>query len=219
MPTLEDLRDRLRPAKSLATSTSMVTRALTRPWRRTPGPRRLLEVGPRTGKLTHSILRQLRPGDELTLVEKNTNSVEELHVRFQSDPEWQPYYQRTKIIHAPLQNVGAMAPFDFIISHVPLYCVPPVVIEQIFATFERLLKSNGILSYLDIPGLPEIQSFWASATTSLQLEFSKLLLQRKRRRYQLEEDWVYLNFPPVIVRHLSFQTPERKSGEPKYGGK
>src|ERR1043166_4551462 len=48
---------------SVLPSSRALARALTRPMRACPTPRRVLEVGPGTGAVTREIVRTLRPGD------------------------------------------------------------------------------------------------------------------------------------------------------------
>ena len=50
-----------------------------------PSGRRILEVGPGTGAVTGHIVRAMRPGDRLDLVERNDEFVARLSERLQSD--------------------------------------------------------------------------------------------------------------------------------------
>src|ERR1043165_2429371 len=52
-------------------SSPALARAMTKSLRSATGPKRLLEVGPGTGPFTKNILKALRNGDELHIVEIN----------------------------------------------------------------------------------------------------------------------------------------------------
>src|SRR5215831_3421057 len=68
-------------------------------------PRRILEVGPGTGAVTVEILRQLRPGDWLDIVEINGDFVALLERRFAEEPLFQRHRRQTRILHMPLQQI------------------------------------------------------------------------------------------------------------------
>ena len=52
-------------------------------------PRRILEVGPGTGAVTAQIVRDMRPGDHLTLVERNEQFVDHLRDQLNSSDAFQ----------------------------------------------------------------------------------------------------------------------------------
>src|SRR6185369_3494678 len=71
---------------SIMPSSRALGRALTRPLRKAAGPRRVLEVGPGTGAVTAEIVRALKPGDNLDIVEINAEFVAVIEHRFAEEP-------------------------------------------------------------------------------------------------------------------------------------
>src|SRR6516162_8762291 len=84
----QEFRRQYRNTGSILPSSRGLARALTGPFRRRTGPARVLEVGPGTGAVTAEILRLLRPGDHLDIVEINAHFVAVLEKRFAQEPLW-----------------------------------------------------------------------------------------------------------------------------------
>src|SRR5207248_4322602 len=98
---------------SILPSSRGLARALASPFRRRQGSARVLEVGPGTGAVTAEILRQMRAGDRLDLVEINPHFVQVLRQRFETEPLWRSRKPRTTLIHAPLQEVPGSDVYDY----------------------------------------------------------------------------------------------------------
>src|SRR6266850_63139 len=113
-------RDQYHTTGAILPSGRALARAMTRPMRQTPGPRRILEVGPGTGAVTAEIVRQLRPGDQFDIVEINADFVACLGQRFAEEPDFRKRRAQSRIIHSPLQDVPGEHVYDFVISGLPL---------------------------------------------------------------------------------------------------
>src|ERR1019366_9521386 len=114
--------------------------------RQSKGPRRILEIGPGTGAITAAIVRQLRPGDQFDIVEINAEFVAFLGQRFAEEPDFRKQRGRTRIMHCPLQEVPGNEAYDFMISGLPLNNFSPELVEDIYQSYERLLKPAGTLT-------------------------------------------------------------------------
>src|SRR5438477_2653916 len=125
---------------SIWPSSRALGRALTRPLRRARGARRILEVGPGTGAVTAEIVRAVRTGDHLDIVEINAQFVAVLKNRFAQEPLFRRRAAQCKIMHAPLQEVPGAAVYDFMISGLPLNNFSLALVQDIFASYQRLLK-------------------------------------------------------------------------------
>ncbi len=126
---------------SILPSSRALGRALTRPMRHARGPRRILEVGPGTGAVTAAILRALRPGDLLDIVEINAQFVAVLERRFAEEPAFRACRGQARLIHAPLQEVAGVHAYDFMISGLPLNNFSVDLVKEIFLSYERSAKA------------------------------------------------------------------------------
>src|SRR6185369_9528803 len=82
--------------------------------------RQILEVGPGTGAVTASLVKQMKQNDRLTLVELNDEFVRHMQTRLATEPAFQRVADRTTILHKRLEEVPGEHSYDVIISGLPL---------------------------------------------------------------------------------------------------
>jgi phospholipid N-methyltransferase len=189
---------------SVLPSSRALARALTRPMRQHAGPRRILEVGPGTGAVTREIVRQLRPDDRLDIVEINGSFVELIRRRFEEEPSFRCRKDLARLIHSPLQEVEGQAVYDYMISGIPLNNFAPPLVEEIFSSYRRLLRPEGMLSYFEYATLRDLKRSLAAGPERVRLAALSELLEEKIRRYQVAEELVMFNVPPAVARHFRF---------------
>ncbi len=197
-------RTRYQTTGSILPSSRALARALTRPLRNLPGPRRILEIGPGTGAVTAEIVRHLRPGDQFDIVEINGDFVAYLGQRFENEPDFRKYRELSHILHSPLQDVPGQAVYDIMISGLPLNNFSLSLVEDIYASYERLLKPTGTLSCFEYAWIRQMKSPFVGSAERDRLREITSYLQEKIRRYQIDEELVLLNVPPAVARHLRF---------------
>ncbi len=191
---------------SIVPSSRALARALTRPLRRHAGPRRVLEAGPGTGAVTQEIVRQLRPDDRLDIVEINATFVEVIRRRFDEEPAFRRRRDQTQLIHAPIQAVAGQGVYDLIISGIPLANFAAPLVEEVFGSYRRLLKPEGMLSYFEYVALRDLKRTFIRAERA-RLTALAAVLEDKIRRYQVDEEVVVFNVPPAVARHFCFGPP------------
>jgi phosphatidylethanolamine/phosphatidyl-N-methylethanolamine N-methyltransferase len=196
---------------SILPSSRALARALTRPLRRAASPRRLLEVGPGTGAVTAEIVRQLRPGDRLDIVEINGAFVAHLERRFREEPDFQRCREQCRILHSPLQAIEGTACYDFMISGIPLNNFALSLVEDIFRSYARLLTPMGTLSYFEYLAIRALKMPFVALSERDRLGHLTQYLEEKVRRYQVGAEEVFLNVPPAIARHFCFGRVGRDS--------
>src|SRR5690348_14937458 len=83
---------------AVAPSSRFLARALSRPLRACRERAvRVLEVGPGTGAVTREIVRHIKPGDTLDLVEINENFADLLRKRFETDASYSAIADRSAV--------------------------------------------------------------------------------------------------------------------------
>lgn len=197
-------REQYHTTGSILPSSRALARALTRPLRSARPPRRVLEVGPGTGAVTAEIVRCLRPGDRLDIVEINAEFVAVLERRFVAERDFQRVRGQTRIFHAPLQQVAGTGEYDFMISGLPLNNFSPDLVQEIFASYERLLQPEGVLSYFEYVWIRNLKMPLVSPPERARLRALGNFLERKIRAYQIAEEVVPWNVPPAVARHFRF---------------
>jgi phospholipid N-methyltransferase len=201
---LRQFRTRYHDTGALLPSSPVLARALAAQLRTGTPPRRALEVGPGTGVVTEAILHLLRPGDHLDIVEINEHFVALLERRFAEEPLFRSRRGQTTLTHAPLQQLPGSGLYDYLISGLPLNNFAVPLVADIFAAYRRLLKPGGVLSYFEYLGIRDLKSLVVGAAERRRLRQLDALLGRAIRAHQFREQWVFLNVPPAVVRHLRF---------------
>jgi phosphatidylethanolamine/phosphatidyl-N-methylethanolamine N-methyltransferase len=189
---------------SLLPSSRALGRALTRPMRQGKGPRRILEVGPGTGAVTAEIVRALKPGDVLDIVEINTDFVAVLERRFAEEPAFRRRRPQARIVHAPLADMPGLGVYDFMISGLPLNNFGVDFVKDIFGAYERLLKPAGVLSYFEYLSIRAMKMPLVSLGERARLQALGHYLEGRIRQAQIAEDVVLWNLPPAVARHFRF---------------
>jgi phospholipid N-methyltransferase len=193
---------------SILPSSRALGRALTRPMRRVRPPRRILEVGPGTGAVTREIVRSLRPGDELDIVEINPKFAALVERRFAEEEDFRKRRAQARIINAPIQDVPGEGVYDFMISGIPLNNFSVALVDDIFQSYQRLLKPTGTLSYFEYLAIRDWKMRFVSESERERLQSLNVYLEKKIRDHQCAADRVPFNVPPAVARHFRFsETP------------
>jgi phospholipid N-methyltransferase len=189
---------------SVLPSSRALGRALTRPMRQATAPRRILEVGPGTGAVTAEIVRVLKPGDRLDIVEINAQFVSVVKQRFDEDPLFQRHRDQARLLHMPLQEVPGECVYDFMISGLPLNNFALALVNDIFQSYQRLLKPAGTLSYFEYIAIRALKMPLVSAPERERLQSLEEFLSERIDHSQIGEDAVWWNVPPAVARHFRF---------------
>ena len=164
-------------------------------------PRRLLEVGPGTGSVTAEIIRAMRPNDRLELVELNDDFVAHLRNRFANDPTFMAVANRSEIHHAPVERLSADHAYDVIVSGLPLNNFEVAEVENILATFRRLMKPGGVVSFFEYVAIRKVKACVSGGSTRYRLRGIAAALDRFCET-EVRRDCVVWNVTPAWVHHV-----------------
>jgi len=154
--------------------------------------------------VTAEIVRQLRAGDHLDIVEINEHFVQVLERRFEDEPLFRARRDQATLMHAPLQDVPGVGIYDFMISGLPLNNFPVALVRDIFRSYQRLLRPGGVLSYFEYLWIRPMKKTLVGAGERQRLHVLTRFLERKIAAAQFREDWVFFNMPPAVARHFRF---------------
>jgi phospholipid N-methyltransferase len=168
-------------------------------------PRRLLEVGPGTGVATEKIIAGMGPDDTLDLVELNDRFVAALRTRLESEQGWRPVASRVRIHHMPIEQLHGEAPYDAIVSGLPLNNFPAEGVRTILSHLESLAGPGATLSFFEYVGVRKAKALIAGAAERERLAGVEAELSTVRRARQFDRDCILLNVPPAWVHHLRFE--------------
>ena len=201
---LKQFRTQYFTTGSVLPSSRSLGRALVRFVKASASPRRILEVGPGTGAVTRVLVDALQPGDKLDIVEINSDFAEVIRERFASEPAFARVKEQTTILHRPLQEVPGQEIYDFMISGIPLNNFPLSLVEDIFASYKRLLIPAGVLSYFEYAAIRDVKRKVVGASERKRLGDLDAFLKVEIQKHEIAHDFVMMNVPPAYARHLRF---------------
>lgn len=193
-----------RTTGAIAPSSRWLAAALARYVAAGDGTRHILEVGPGTGAVTRSIVRNLRPGDRLDLVELNAAFVAALEERFRGDPEFAAVADRAQVIHRSVEDLPQTPTYDAIVSGLPLNNFSTDLVVRLLQSFAALLKPGGTLSFFEYVAVRPARAVVSNRADRLRLREIGDVLGRLFAESEFRRERVLRNFPPAWVHHVRF---------------
>lgn len=170
-----------------------------------PAPRRrILEVGPGTGAVTAQIVVDLRPGDQLDLVERNDQFVAHLRDRVATAESFQSAADRITLLHAAVEDLPQDRPYDLIISGLPLNNFTVESVREILTKMSTLLAPGGTLSFFEYVAVRRVKSFVSGRADRERLTRISRLFREVLSSTEVRRDLVLANLPPAWVHHVRF---------------
>jgi phospholipid N-methyltransferase len=179
-----------------------LARALVTELRKSRGPSRILEVGPGTGSVTLQILRYLKPGDRLDLVELNPHFIDVLEQRFDQEFRFWRHREQVRLIHSAVEGLQGEGHYDYIISGLPLNNFPVAQVREIYRVYNQLLRPGGTLSYYEYVWIRQLKTPFVDRRERRRLYRVGRVVANYIRAYQVRRQRVLMNVPPAVVRHL-----------------
>ena len=174
--------------------------------------RRILEVGPGTGAVTAQIVHDMRPGDRLTLVERNDEFVACLRQRLATAPTFQRAADRITLLHAAVEELREDEPFDLIISGLPLNNFDVNTVAHILMKLRRLLAPGGTLSFFEYVAIRRAKALVSRKAERDRLRGIGRILNEHLGSNEVRRDLVLTNVPPAWVHHVQFRSTEQGAG-------
>lgn len=171
-------------------------------------PLRIIELGSGTGAVTDQIVRNLKPGDELVLVEIMPNFTRIL--KHQVEGSWKPYLKGVKLelYTGSLQDMEWDEPFDFVVSCLPVLNFPLDDVRNVLGIYSRLVTPGGALLSLEYALALEARGLVSRLLGKEELGESCRLMREFLSLNQQEDRLLLRNFPPMRIRKFEFARVE-----------
>ncbi|MCK5632352.1 methyltransferase domain-containing protein [bacterium] len=158
-------------------------------------PVKILEIGAGTGPATAKIIEKMGFNDQLDVIEINSELCALLKEKFGKHKnvtihclsvlDWNPDYK-----------------YDFIVSAIPHNAFGVKFVNAVLGKYQELIKSNGILSYIEYLGLANLKKiFLMGSKKEIFLQTNKAM-SSFRNRFEVDSEVVALNIPPTHVYYL-----------------
>ncbi len=195
-------------------SSRSLAAAIAEPFRRSPRPVRVLEVGAGTGPITRYLGTILSVEDHLDICEIQPEFASILERDVLSKPVFRPHVDagRVRLLCMPLQRIEGEGVYDFVISGLPMTAFELSDVEQVYATVRRLLKPDGVFSYFEYTWLRRTSAVLSVGRSRARLRAVSAFLSRNIREHEIERHSVFANVPPAHTRHLRFNRGTNGNG-------
>ncbi len=167
-------------------------------------PRRVLEVGPGTGAVTHEIIRRLGPNDRLDLVELNERFASTLRERLASEAAWQKVADRVRVLQMPVEKLPTDEKYECIVSGLPLNNFSCDFVAKVLTHFHQLAAEGCTLSFFEYVAIRKAKALVSSAAERTRLLGIEKLLNDEFATWEFHRQCVLANVPPAWVHHLRF---------------
>lgn len=165
-------------------------------------PCRILEVGAGIGNVSRTIIKSLGKQDHFDIIEIDQACCELLDQSFGKD-------SRVTIHCMSIMDWNPSEKYDFIISTLPLNTFEAQFVEEIFMHYQKLLKPDGMLTYVEYVGLQQISLAFSKGEKREDI-FKRLFLLRKlHNQYLVEKKSILSNFLPCHVYHMKLHRNEK----------
>jgi phospholipid N-methyltransferase len=197
-----ECRRHFRTTGAIVPSSRFLARALVRQLRGPRGPARILEVGPGTGSVTDEIARRMLPGDRLDAVEINGHFARLMEDRIGREKIFRGRRDQIHVVHAAVEDLLGESVYDYIVSGLPLNNFSVAQVREIFATYNRLLRPGGTLTYYEYVLVRQLKTPFVNRRERRRLFRVGRVVGGFIRDYQVRRERIFINLPPATVRHL-----------------
>ncbi len=202
---IREFRRQFRTTGAILPSSRFLARALVYHLRQPRPAARILEVGPGTGSVTRAIARNMMLDDRLDAVEINERFVTHLERRVAEDRVFSHCRDQVQIIHAAVEDLVGDSVYDYIVSGLPLNNFSVHQVRDIFASFSRLLKPGGVVTFYEYQFVRLIKTPFVGRLERRRLARVGRVMRQYVRDFQVRRERVFINVPPAMVRHLQLK--------------
>lgn len=176
-----------------------LARALAQPMEGLKAPRRILEAGPGTGAVTEVLIRNLEPGDELTLCEINPAFADHLEEKMRIDPIWREKQGALRIVRSDVREVAKRGVYNLIVSGLPLNNFSPEMVRSFLDGFLEGLAPGGVHTFFEYCAIRRIRMRIGSSNGRARMQAIEEVVADKLRATEWDRVAVWANVPPAWV--------------------
>ncbi|MFN4896120.1 MAG: methyltransferase domain-containing protein [Pseudomonadota bacterium] len=162
-------------------------------------PKRILELGPGTGSVTIPLIREMQPGDHLTICEINPRFMKALKETLERDESFQVKRDQVEFFEGAAQDIPVGAPFDVIVCALPFVNFDLGTVKDIFAKLRLISTPNTLMTYYEYIGARRInQTIGAQSRKDRMREVNGFLKESGEVR-NIDKRQVWLNLFPIHI--------------------
>jgi len=117
------------------------------------GPKNILELGPGTGSVTIPLIKELRPGDHLTICEINPRFMKSLKDTLEQDPHFHLVRDQVSFFLGAAQDLPSDRAYDIIVCALPFVNFDLETVQSIFGKLREISSPDTLMTYYEYIGV------------------------------------------------------------------
>lgn len=162
-------------------------------------PMRILELGPGTGSVTIPLIREMRPGDSLTICEINPRFMKLLKETLEREECFHRNRHQIEFFEGAAQEIPVREPYDVIVCALPFLNFDLDTVQQIFSRLRELSTPDTLMTYYEYIGARKFnQTIGAQSRKNRMKEVNGFLRDSGAVR-NIDCTKVWLNLFPISI--------------------
>jgi phospholipid N-methyltransferase len=162
-------------------------------------PKNILELGPGTGSVTLPILKNLQPGDRLTICEINPRFMRALKDKLEKEEAFTSRRSQVSFFEGAAQDLPEEIRYDIIVCALPFVNFDLTTVQEIFSKLRRISSPDTLMTYYEYIGLRKFNQAVAPPERRQQVEQVNGYIKESGNINHLERQRVWLNMLPINI--------------------
>jgi phospholipid N-methyltransferase len=161
--------------------------------------KRILELGPGTGSVTIPLIREMRPGDSLTICEINPRFMKALKETLEREEAYVQRKDQIQFFLGAAQDITTSAPFDVIVCALPFVNFDLETVKQIFAKLRQVSTPETLMTYYEYIGMRRFNQTVGASCRRDRISAVNGFLRESGEVHNIDCTKVWLNLLPINI--------------------
>jgi phosphatidylethanolamine/phosphatidyl-N-methylethanolamine N-methyltransferase len=168
---------------------------------RTPnrGPKNILELGPGTGSVTLPLLKELQPGDHLTICEINPRFMKSLKDTLEQEEDYQRVRGQVSFFLGAAQDLPTDRVYDIIVCALPFVNFDLETVQAIFSRLRQISSPDTLMTYYEYIGVRKFNETVGAPERRDRIARVHEYLKASGYISYLRRERVWLNLFPINI--------------------
>jgi phosphatidylethanolamine/phosphatidyl-N-methylethanolamine N-methyltransferase len=162
-------------------------------------PKRILELGPGTGSVTIPLIREMRPGDHLTICEINPRFMKALKETLEREETFRAKRVQVEFFEGAAQDIPVSAPYDVIVCALPFLNFDLPTVKEIFARLRLISTPQTLMTYYEYIGARRLNQTLGAQTRKERMREVNGFLRESTTVRNIDKKQVWLNLFPIHI--------------------
>jgi phosphatidylethanolamine/phosphatidyl-N-methylethanolamine N-methyltransferase len=162
-------------------------------------PKNILELGPGTGAVTIPLIKELKPGDHLTICEINPRFMKALKDTLEKVEEFQQVRHQVTFFLGAAQDLPSDKVFDIIVCALPFVNFDLLTVQAIFSKLREISSRDTLMTYYEYIGIRKFNGAVAAPEKRERMNQVNDYLKDSGPLSYISRTRVWLNLLPINI--------------------